>query len=336
MSAVEIKTNEEMENFGFPEPIFYENILNSPQSLEELDAAAAAVVEGVTGVIVNGHFVDDSLDTAQRLILDEYTFGESGALAIKTDDDNGLFLTPDGLLLKKEGDVVAAMYYDGTGKVAVELLEAGTIKSKQIFLGFTDNEGDCFIAAGKTDFDHDETGFIFGIDDSDSNKVKVIIGTPTEYLFIDGSTMYNTLRVGGYTPGSATLISSDAEKSDATVEAPTIMKQIKMGRDGTYRVSWQMRCVNTQPDSRHCYWQLNRGGYWNGDVVKDVSTSISGYGDSGWFDIPGTPYADGSAVYNQSFYLFGYADGGVTCYVRNFRIKVNAVNEVAAPSVIVA
>ena len=250
----------------------------------------------------------------------------AGALAASSVNVSGAITTGVGSDIK--GEYIESL--------SVSKLTTGEIKSKQITLSFTDNDGDCYIAAGKTDFDHDETGFIMGIDDSDSNKVKFIIGTPTEYLMVDGNTLVNTLRVGRYTPGSATLISSDAEKSDSSVTSPTIMKQIKMGRDGTYRVSWQMRCVNTQPDSRHCYWQLNRGGYWNGDVISDVSTSVKGYADTGWFDIPGTHYVDGTAVYNQSFYLFGFADSGVTCYVRNFRVKVNAVNEVAAPSIIVA
>jgi hypothetical protein len=219
----------------------------------------------------------------------------------------------------------------------VSKLTAGSIVSKNIELSFTEGAGDCCIRAGKTDFDHDETGFIMGIDDSDSNKVKLIIGTPTEYLMVDGSTFVNTLRVGGYTAGSTELIASDAEKSDSDVTTPTIMKQIKMGRDGTYRIVWQMRAVNTQTDTRNCYWQLNRGGYWNGDVIRDVSSSIGGLADTGWFDIPGSPaYSDATAVYNQSFYLFGYADGGVTCYVRNFKVKVSALNEITAPSVIVA
>ena len=279
---------------------------DSSTGIQIIDDAGADVFKAMVGGANVGDVTIGDYNNSKGLMWDKST---------------GLFLV--------KGSIIA-----GAGSsVSADYLSGGIINSKQITLGFTDGAGDCFIAAGKTDFDNDESGFIMGIDDSDSNKVKFIIGTPTEYLAVLGNTFVNTLRVGGYTPGSTQLIASDAEKSDATVTSPTVMKQIKMGRDGTYRVSWQMRAVNTLADTRRCYWQLNRGGYWNGDVIKDVSSSIGGYGDTGWFD---TAYVDATAVYNQSFYLYGYADAGVTCYVRNFKVKVNAVNEVAAPSVIVA
>jgi hypothetical protein len=86
--------------------------------------------------------------------------------------------------------------------LSVDKLLAGLIVSKDIELSFTEGAGDCRIRAGKTDFTNDETGFIMGIDDSDSNKVKFIIGTPTEYIAILGDTFINTLRVGAYTDGS--------------------------------------------------------------------------------------------------------------------------------------
>jgi len=57
--------------------------------------------------------------------------------------------------------------------LSVEKLISGTITSKTIVLAITPGGGDSFIAAGKTDFGQDSTvGFILGIDDSDSDKVK--------------------------------------------------------------------------------------------------------------------------------------------------------------------
>lgn len=57
--------------------------------------------------------------------------------------------------------------------VPIGSLIAGTIYSKQINLSFIEGMGDCFIAGGKTDFGQDSTtGFIIGIDDSDSNLAK--------------------------------------------------------------------------------------------------------------------------------------------------------------------
>ena len=71
-------------------------------------------------------------------------------------------------------------------------LTSGLVVSKAITLSFTEGAGDCYIAAGKTDFDHDETGFIFGIDDSDSNKAKLLIGNSTKYLNWDGNDLSTT------------------------------------------------------------------------------------------------------------------------------------------------
>lgn len=107
----------------------------------------------------------------------------AGALVASSVNVSGAITTGVGSDIK--GEYIESL--------SVSKLTTGEIKSKQITLSFTDNDGDCYIAAGKTDFDHDETGFIMGIDDSDSNKVKFIIGTPTEYLMVDGNTMYNTL-----------------------------------------------------------------------------------------------------------------------------------------------
>jgi hypothetical protein len=57
--------------------------------------------------------------------------------------------------------------------LAVSKLTAGSITSKAITLAVASGTGDVKIQAGKTDFGQDSTtGFILGIDDSDSDKVK--------------------------------------------------------------------------------------------------------------------------------------------------------------------
>ncbi|MDD4110225.1 MAG: hypothetical protein PHS54_01580 [Clostridia bacterium] len=86
-----------------------------------------------------------------------------------------------GALVAGSGSTIAADYFT-----------SGTITSKTITLDFTEGAGDCYIACGKTDFDHDETGFIFGIDDSDSNKAKLLIGNSTKYLNWDGNDLSTT------------------------------------------------------------------------------------------------------------------------------------------------
>jgi hypothetical protein len=150
--------------------------------------------------------------------------------------------------------------------------------------------------------------------------------------------MVNTLKIGGYDVGNVQLIASDAAKYAAGPTTPTIMKSIKLGRPGNYRVSFQMRAVNSQPDSRHAYFYLNKYPYSpTSNYIDSVSTSVGGYADTGYFDRPGTAYVDVMGlVYGDTLYVWGYADGGVSCYIQNLKIKVAALNEVVPPSVTLA
>ncbi len=82
-----------------------------------------------------------------------------------------------------------------TGQIlACALLNAltlgnGSTVSGTITLSIADTHGDCYIAAGKSDFTNTDNGFILGIDDSDSNKVKLYIGDSTNYLNWDGTNL---------------------------------------------------------------------------------------------------------------------------------------------------
>jgi hypothetical protein len=71
--------------------------------------------------------------------------------------------------------------------LSVAKLTAGSIFSKAITLAVTPDAGDSYIAAGKTDFNNTISGFILGIDDSDSDKAKLYIGDSTYYLNWTGS-----------------------------------------------------------------------------------------------------------------------------------------------------
>jgi len=64
----------------------------------------------------------------------------------------------------------------------IDDVPAGNWTSKAITLAVADGSGDSKIQAGKTDFTNDDSGFILGIDDSDSNTPKFLIGNSTHYL----------------------------------------------------------------------------------------------------------------------------------------------------------
>lgn len=85
-------------------------------------------------------------------------------------------------------DVVLADLQAGSA-IAVQYLTAGSITSKAITLAVADGTGDSKIQAGKTDFTNAESGFILGIDDSDSDKAKFYIGDSAQYINWDGTTL---------------------------------------------------------------------------------------------------------------------------------------------------
>jgi len=84
-----------------------------------------------------------------------------------------------------DGQVSDGGYVSGLN---VSKLIAGTITSKIITLAVSAGTGDSVIKAGKTDFGDDaNSGFILGIDDSDSDLAKFEIGNESDYLKWTGS-----------------------------------------------------------------------------------------------------------------------------------------------------
>jgi len=94
------------------------------------------------------------------------------------------YLNWEGTSLSIKGDITATSGYFQS----VTLGKTGVV-SGTLTLQLNDGGGDTYIAAGKTDFNNTDTGFIIGLDDSDSDKAKFYIGNTTHYLNWDGSTL---------------------------------------------------------------------------------------------------------------------------------------------------
>jgi len=92
--------------------------------------------------------------------------------------------------------------------LAVSKLTAGTISSKAITLAIAAGTGDSKIQAGKTDFDNTQSGFILGLDDSDSDLAKFYIGNTTNYLNWDGLDLTIKGSITGSTITGATITGS--------------------------------------------------------------------------------------------------------------------------------
>jgi len=93
------------------------------------------------------------------------------------------------------------------GTVTATQILAGTITGTEIYAGANitvgssavngtivitntpNGKGDSYIACGKTDFATTTNGFILGVDDSDSDKIKFYLGDTNDYLYWNGSAL---------------------------------------------------------------------------------------------------------------------------------------------------
>jgi hypothetical protein len=102
---------------------------------------------------------------------------------------NGVFsVSKDGELTATDativGDITATTGYFNTVTLGKDGVASGTLT-----LQLYDGNGDTYIAAGKTDFTNTDSGFILGLDDSDSNLAKLYLGNAACYLDFDGSNL---------------------------------------------------------------------------------------------------------------------------------------------------
>jgi len=73
-------------------------------------------------------FISDTFDTQTKQILGDFTFGASGAIKMFTDANNGLWISPTGILGKKAGTTTFAIDISGNATFAGTLIAAaGTL-----------------------------------------------------------------------------------------------------------------------------------------------------------------------------------------------------------------
>jgi hypothetical protein len=90
---------------------------------------SAGITDTDKNVIVD--MINDNLDTQSKEILGSFVFGTSGALAMNTDADNGLWISPTGILAKKAG--VATVTITNAGDATFKgTIAAGSIISASI------------------------------------------------------------------------------------------------------------------------------------------------------------------------------------------------------------
>jgi hypothetical protein len=205
--------------------------------------------------------------------------------------------------------------------LGVDKLIAGTITSQGITLA-APSGNDCYVRAGKTDFDPtlNENGFILGIDVSDSGKAKFLIGNQTEYLYVNGSVFENKLRIMPYTAsvGGATLKSTTTTRNVSSTTY-TEVKRITVGRRGNYKLFYEILTYMSSP--YHGYGQVKL----NGSVIATASAAAP---NSVSDTITVNNLVPGDVLSLFIKYEAG-SDGPVGS--RGFDLKVDVADEVYAP-----
>ena len=105
----------------------------------------------------------------------------------------------------------------------------GSSTSGTLTLSIADGQGDCYVNSGKTDFDNTQSGFIIGIDDSDSNKAKLYIGDSSYYLNWDGTDLIWSGK-GKTVASGVTNISSLGLTQTGVL--PTLVSDVSLGYTG--------------------------------------------------------------------------------------------------------
>jgi len=111
--------------------------------------------------------------------------------------------------------------FDIKGILHTDDLISGTITSKLITLAVAAGTGDVYIASGKTDFTNTDSGFILGVDDSDSDKAKLYIGDSSKFLNWDGSALTIQGDIQTASSGKRVLIDSANNRIDVVEAAGT-------------------------------------------------------------------------------------------------------------------
>lgn len=132
IETLKLEESEKVTEQPLPESVTWDSITDAPQSVRDLNYKDGAKLDSIDG---DGNFIEDVINarfnTQSKRILDEFQFQDSGALAMKIDTDNGLWLSPTGILGKKAGVTTFAIDTGGNatfrGSIAASTITGSTI-----------------------------------------------------------------------------------------------------------------------------------------------------------------------------------------------------------------
>ena len=137
--------------------------------------------------------VKANLDTSAKEILSDFTFGESGALKMIADADNGLWLSPTGILGKSGGNTTFSIGTDGSAVFKGSIQSGSTITGTTITAGTfqTDSSGQRILLQGSDNTlrFYDSAAEVIGIGATESRAIDMALNSTTYYgVVIAGAT----------------------------------------------------------------------------------------------------------------------------------------------------
>jgi hypothetical protein len=204
----------------------YLDIAVSTTVLQTTTTAATAIGNGKVLIAIAKNNADTTSDATFQV------FGGSGGQTLLVDNIAANSASTNEFVSNTAQIANLVVTNAKINDLAVSKLTTGSILSKQITLGVTGGSGDVYIASGKTDFTNTDSGFILGVDDSDSDKAKFYIGDSVNYLNWNGANLSVTAITKGIinktagialTVGQTVVIYTDgkAYSTDALVATMT-------------------------------------------------------------------------------------------------------------------
>lgn len=258
--------------------------------LQTTTTPATAVGSGKVLIAIASPNTDITSDATLQV------FGGKGGMIISVDNIAANSASVNELISNSAQIANAIITNAHIIELAVSKLLAGAITSKSIELAMAEGTGDCEIRSGIATGDFANagaaTGFIFGIDDSDSNKVKFYFGSPTEYLKFDGTTL--TL-VGGVD------ISAKLDKTGGAYNSASSGARVRIFPDANTGILVEDSAANA-------VFKALVGGTDAGDVI--MGDEASGQ-CAKWDESTGEFKVNNSPISNQDVYGDG-SDGNLT------------------------
>jgi len=205
--------------------------------------------------------------------------------------------------------------------LAVSKLTTGTFTSKTMTLAVAGGTGDSYLNAGKTDFDNTVSGFILGLDDSDSDKAKFYIGNTTDYFNFNGANVsFRTTLADAITIdyGSNILLQEGGSIKFTSVTAPTactatlsatgiIDSYSETNVDAFYSISgtelsWGQSFNGLFGTLDKCKFYVKKTGSPTGNAIAKI------YAHSGVYGTSSIPTGDALAI-SDNLDVSGLVDG---------------------------